>query len=67
MGEIESLTILKYKLDGNYMFHVMDKFTEPDEPKRLDEMIYFASTLALEYGERYEELWIKTCPIFPTR
>lgn len=67
MGEIESLTILKYKLDGNYQFHVMDKFTEPDEPKRLDEMIYFASTLAAEYGERYEELWIKTCPIFPTR
>lgn len=67
MGEVESLTILKYKLDGNYHFHVMDKFIEPDEPKRLDEMIYFASTLALEYGERYEELWIKTCPIFPTR
>ena len=67
MGEIESLTILKYKLDGNYQFYVMDKFIEPDEPRRLDEMIYFSKTLADQYGDRYEELWIKTCPIFPTR
>ena len=67
MGETESLTILKYKLDGNYMFHVMDKFIEADEPARLDLMILFAAGLAEEYGDRYEELWIKTCPIFPTR
>lgn len=67
MGESESLTILKYKLDGNYQFHVMDKFIEADEPKRLDLMIIFAADLASFYGDRYEELWIKTCPIFPTR
>lgn len=67
MGEVDSLTILKYKLHGNFHFHVMDKFIEADEPKRLDLMIIFAATLAEQYGEDYEEIWIKTCPIFPTR
>lgn len=67
MGEIDSLTILKYKLNGGYHFHVMDKFDEPDEPKRLDRMIAFAATLAELHGDNYEEIWIKTCPIFPTR
>lgn len=67
MGEVESLTILKYKLNGNFRFHVMDKFDEPDEPKRLDRMIAYAHTLAELNGDKYEELWIKTCPIFPTK
>jgi hypothetical protein len=67
MGEIESLTILKYALDGTFLFHVMDKFDEPDEPTRLDKMIQFAATLEAVHGEAYTEVWIKTCPIFPTR
>jgi len=67
VGESESLTILKYKLHGAYKFHVMDKFDNPDEPKRLDAMIEYAAELADLYDEAYEELWIKTCPIFPTR
>lgn len=67
MGEIESLTILKYKLNGEFKFHVMDKFDEADEPDRLDKMIEYAAHLQALFGDSYEELWIKTCPIFPTR
>lgn len=67
MGETESLTILKYRIGAKFCFHVMDKFDEPDEPKRLDRMIAFSATMADLHGEAYEEIWIKTCPIFPTR
>lgn len=63
----QSLTILKYKLNGEFRFHVMDKFDNDDEPQRLDDMIQHSAILAGLYGENYEELWIKTCPIFPTR
>lgn len=63
----DSVTILKYKLNGAFRFHVMDKFDEEDEVKRLDRMVDYAATLAQLNGDKYEELWIKTCPIFATR
>lgn len=66
MGEVNSLTVLKYKVGKTYRFHVMDKFDESDEPKRLDKMIKKSASLALLH-EDYEEIWIKTCPIFATR
>lgn len=63
----DSVTILKYRVGNGYHFHVMDKFDEPNEEKRLDRMIAYAATLAELHGDRYEELWVKTCPIFPAR
>jgi len=63
----DSVTILKYRIGTAFRYHVMDKFDEPDEAKRLDRMIAYAATLAELNGDKYEELWIKTCPIFPTR
>lgn len=65
--DTETLTICKYKIGGKFCFHVMDKFDEPDEPARLDRMIAWSSTMAELKGDAYEELWIKTCPIFATR
>lgn len=67
MEDVDSLTILKFKLEDSYEFRVMDKFVEPDEAKRLDKMINESKSLSEVFGEDYEELWIKTCPIFPTR
>ena len=64
----DSVAILKYKLGGVFKFHVMDKFDEPDEAKRLDKMIEYAANLAELYNpDVYEELWIKICPIFATK
>jgi hypothetical protein len=63
----DSLTILKYKLNGEFHFYVMDKFVAEDEPTRLDRMIEHSADLEMQHGEKYQELWIKTCPIFPTR
>tara|TARA_B100001245_G_scaffold236593_1_gene228603 strand:- start:3271 stop:3474 length:204 start_codon:yes stop_codon:yes gene_type:complete len=64
MDNTDSLTVLKYKLNGSYRFHVMDKFEEPDEVKRLDRMMAYSANLSELNGELYEELWIKTCPVF---
>lgn len=63
----DSVTILKYKLNGHYKFHVMDKFDGEVEANRLDRMIEFSAVMADLHGDAYEELWIKTCPIFATR
>lgn len=67
MDSIDSLTILKYKLGKDYKFHVMDKFDEPDEPTRLDKMIEWSNGMAKDFSQSYEQIWIKTCPIFPTK
>ncbi len=67
MDDVDSLTILKYKLNGGYRFHVMDKFDEEDEAERLDRMIAYSANLAALNGDMYQELWIKTCPVFATR
>lgn len=66
MGEVESLTILKYRNGKQFDYLVMDKFDEPDEPMRLDKMIAKSNEMSVTMVD-YEELWIKTCPIFPTR
>lgn len=63
----DSVAILKYKINGNFHFHVMDKFDEPDEVKRLERMMGFGAAMADIHGESYEELWIKICPIFATK
>ena len=63
----DSVTILKYSLNGGFSFQVMDKFDEPDEVLRLQRMIAYSATLAQLNGDSYQELWIKTCPIFATR
>lgn len=63
----DSVTILKYKLNGDFKFHVMDKFDGEVEANRLDRMIEYSYGLEKIYGELYQELWIKTCPIFATR
>lgn len=63
----DSVTILKYRIGNRYCFNVMDKFDEPDEPARLDRMIAFSATMAELHGDDYEQLWIKTCPIFATK
>lgn len=59
----DSVTILKYKLASEYKFHVMDKFDEPDEVLRLDKMIEWSEGMAKDFNS-YEQLWIKTSPIF---
>lgn len=58
-----TVTLMKYKLHGNYQFHVLDKFVEPDEAKRLDLMMIFSDMLQQQHGEDYEQLWIKNTPI----
>lgn len=59
----QSVTILKYKLAGEYKFHVMDKLDEPDEVIRLDKMIEWSQKMTNDF-DSYEQLWIKTSPIF---
>lgn len=60
----DSLTVLKYKLNGDYRFHVMDKFDEEDEPMRLGNMLAYGDRLSILHGDSYQQLWIKTCPVF---
>ena len=65
MDDVDSLTVLKYRLGGKYCFHVMDKFDEPDEVRRLEKMIEYSLELSVSsVGKDYQELWIKTCPVF---
>lgn len=63
----DSVTILKYRVGEVYNFAVYDKFDERDEAKRLDLMIELSRSMQEFYGDRYEQLWIKTCPIFAIR
>jgi hypothetical protein len=63
----DSLTIVKYALKGDYMFRVFDRFDAEDEPERLDIAIAWSQTMQDTHFGAYKELWIKTCPIFPTR
>lgn len=61
-----NITILKYRIDNQYFFHVMDKFNEPDEVERLTKMINWSNHKSYECeinGQEYEQLWIKTTPI----
>lgn len=57
-----TVTIMKFKSpDGVYDFKCLDRFNEPDEAKRLDQMIQLQNELVTQ---GYEVLWIKTLPIF---
>ena len=61
-----NITILKYRIDDQYFFHVMDKFNEPDEVERLEKMIHWSKRKSYECqisGQEYQQLWIKTTPI----
>ncbi len=61
-----NITILKYRIDNQYLFHVLDKFDEPDEVERLARMIRWSKRKARECeinSQEYEQLWIKTTPI----
>lgn len=61
-----NITILKYRIDDQYFFHVMDKFDEPDEVERLAKMISWSEHKSYECqinGQEYQQLWIKTTPI----
>ena len=58
-----TITLLKYQLHGNFQYHVMDKFIEPDEVKRLELMMIFSADMEKQYGQDYQELWIKNTPI----
>lgn len=62
-----SVTIIKYKLNGEYLIKGFDKQFEPDEPTRLDRVVEWSADMEMKHGEDYEELWIKTCPIFATK
>lgn len=62
--DTDTLTVLKYCVLGVYNFQVMDKFNEPDEAKRLDKMIEYSRTMESVHGKEYQQLWIKTLPLF---
>ena len=60
---------MKYRYRANdsvewvYKFEVLDKFDEPDEAKRFDEMLLKQDLLQNQLGVEVEVLWIKTTPI----
>lgn len=58
-----NVTIMKYKTtSGEYKFEVLDRFNEPDEAKRLDQMILLSEKLRKQ-GILEKQLWIKNTPI----
>ena len=62
----KNITIMKYRLGNSYYFEVLDKYDEPDEAIRLDEMITKSFDLARQAhkeGIDYEQLWIKSTVI----
>ena len=64
--DASNITILKYRIDNQYFFHVLDKFDEPDEVERLARMIRWSKRKARQCeinSQEYEQLWIKTTPI----
>ena len=60
---------MKYRCRANdstewvYKFEVLDKFDEPDEIKRFNEMLLKRDLLQNQLGVEVEVLWIKTTPI----
>lgn len=53
---------MKFKTpDGVYDFKCLDRWNEPDEAARLDQMLTIQEDLI---SKGYEVLWIKTLPIF---
>ena len=60
---MKTVRIVKYRINNEYFFKVLDKFHIPDEVERLDEMIRISKELASQY-EDYEQLWIKETVLF---
>lgn len=60
---MKTVTIMKYRINNEYFFKVLDKFDIPDEVERLDKMIEISKQLEKE-NEDYEQLWIKETVLF---
>lgn len=54
---------MKYRINNEYFFKVLDKFDIKDEVERLDKMIEISKQLEKE-NEDYEQLWIKETVLF---
>ena len=61
--EFKTITIMKYRLGSGYDFVVLDKFDYEDEVERLNELINLSREMKFEFGDEYEQLWIKETPI----
>lgn len=59
-----SMTVMKYRIGSRYEFVVTDRFDEPDEAKRLDNMIALSEDMSRIHRGSFEQLWIKTVPMF---
>jgi hypothetical protein len=70
--DVDSLTVLKYRNGKSYQFLVMDKFQRDlngnlmTEEDRLDYMIATSAAMSLNMVD-YEQIWVKTCAVFPIR
>nr|DAX87212.1 MAG TPA: hypothetical protein [Bacteriophage sp.] len=60
---MKTVTIMKYRINNEYFFKVLDKFDIKDEVERLDKMIEISKQLEKE-NEDYEQLWIKETVLF---
>ena len=60
---MKTVTIMKYRINNEYFFKVLDKFDIKDEVKRLDKMIEISKQLEKE-NKDYEQLWIKETVLF---
>lgn len=60
---MKTVTIMKYRINNEYFFKVLDKFDIEDEVERLDKMIEISKQLEKE-NEDYEQLWIKETVLF---
>ena len=60
---MKTVTIMKYRINNEYFFKVLDKFDIEDEVERLDKMIEISKQLEKE-NKNYEQLWIKETVLF---
>lgn len=60
---MKTVTIMKYRINNEYFFKVLDKFDIKDEVERLYKMIEISKQLEKE-NEDYEQLWIKETVLF---
>ncbi len=58
-----TITLMKYRVGSLYGYKVFDKFDEPDEALRLDKMMLASIELQSQFGDEYEQLWIKNTVI----
>lgn len=60
---MKTVTIMKYRINNEYFFKVLDKFDIKDEVERLYKMIEISKQLETE-NKDYEQLWIKETVLF---